>query len=257
MIDYRNGHYTTKKRNISFPARIFPSIIFYLQLFVIVFKASRRARKGTYNSEAWIQSSYNVLRKLEAIGLSIEIEGRENITSIEGSLIVIGNHMSMMETLVLPGIIQPVKSVTFVVKQSLLEYPVFKHVLLARNPVAVTRVNPREDLKTIMTEGVAKIKDGISIIVFPQTTRDHNFDPAQMSSIGIKLAKKSGATILPLALKTDAWGNGKKFKDFGKINVKKRTCFSFGEPLKVEGKGNAEHQVVNDFISAKLAEWQE
>ena len=62
--------------------------------------------------------------------------------------------MSMMETLILPVMVQPIKPVTFVVKETLLSYPVFKHIMLSRNPIAVTRTNPRQDLKTVLNEGL-------------------------------------------------------------------------------------------------------
>ena len=47
--------------------------------------------------------------------------------------------MSSLETMVLPAIVQPIKHVTFVVKASLLNYPIFKYVMRSRDPVAVTR----------------------------------------------------------------------------------------------------------------------
>ncbi|BHH86309.1 1-acyl-sn-glycerol-3-phosphate acyltransferase [Desulforhopalus sp. 52FAK] len=210
---------------------------------------------GSYGDKDWVKSSNEVLKALEAVGVCVEVTGLENLKNNQGPVIIVGNHMSMMETLLLPGFIQPIKPVTFVVKQSLLDYPVFKYVMRSRNPIALTRTNPRQDLKTVMTEGVERIKRSISIIVFPQTTRSHDFDPSQMSSIGVKLAKKASVAVVPLALKTDCWENGNRFKDFGRINTMKKAYFAFGEPLIVEGKGDEEQQQINEFISGKLVEW--
>jgi 1-acyl-sn-glycerol-3-phosphate acyltransferase len=152
--------------------------------------------------------------------------------------------------------VQPLKPVTFVIKESLLTYPVFQHIMRSRDPVAVTRNNPRQDLKIVLEEGEDRLSRGVSIIVFPQTTRTNTFDPAQMSSIGVKLAKKAGVPVVPLALKTDAWMNGKYIKDFGRLNVMKQVFFAFGPRLEVVGKGNEELRVVTDFIGAKLLGWQ-
>ncbi len=247
--------YTTPDRKKSFFSEIFPTLLFYTRLFCIVFRASRKAKKGVYAGSDWADSSFEVLKRLEDAGLKIHISGIENIEKQSGAVVIIGNHMSMMETMVLPVIIQPLKEVTFVVKESLLSYPIFKYVMRSRNPVAVTRTNPRQDFKTVMTDGVAKLKNDVSIIVFPQTTRSEIFDPGEMGSIGVKLAKKAGAPILPLALKTDAWQNGIKFKDFGKFDRTKNVYFAFGEPIVVEGKGSKEQAAVNEFIAAKLKEW--
>jgi 1-acyl-sn-glycerol-3-phosphate acyltransferase len=202
-----------------------------------------------------MENSYEVMQRLEQVGIRIEISGIENVEKVNGAAVIIGNHMSMMETLLLPAMIQPINPVTFVVKEALLSYPVFKYIMRSRNPIAVTRTNPRQDLKTVLSEGLDRLNKGISVIVFPQTTRSHNFDEKQMSSIGVKLAKKAGVPIIPLALKTDCWQNGKQIKDFGRLNVAKIAHFAFGEPIALEGKGDAEQAVVNAFITRKLKEW--
>lgn len=234
---------------------LFPSVIFYLRLFGIIFRASRLAKNDRYDGSDWMESSYAVMQQLEKAGVCIEIQGIENVVKARGPAVFIGNHMSMMETLLLPAMVQPVKPVTFVVKDTLLSYPVFKHVVSARNPIAVTRTNPRQDLKTVLNEGLDRLKKDVSIIVFPQTTRSHSFDEKQMSSIGVKLAKKAGVPIVPLALKTDCWQNGKKFKDFGKLDLSKTAHFAFGKPMTVEGKGDTEHAAVNAFIAGRLKGW--
>lgn len=251
-IPYTNSYYLTERR----PATtFFPSLNFYLHLFCIIYRASRFAKKGRYDGSDWMESSYEVMQQLEKIGIRIEISGIENLVAAEGPVVIIGNHMSMMETLLLPVMIQPIKPVTFVVKESLLAYPVFKYVMRSRNPITVTRTNPRQDLKTVLKEGLGKLQNGMSIIVFPQTTRSHAFDAKQMSSIGVKLAKNAGVPIVPLALKTDCWQNGKKFKDFGRLNPNKKAHYAFGPALKVADKGEAEHAAINAFITGKLQQW--
>ncbi len=254
-IVYSDATYITLPHKKSFLAGFFPTLVFYSRLFFIVLRASNKVKKGKYTREEWVKSSYEVFNRLEDAGLTIHISGVENIERVEGPVVFIGNHMSMMETLVLPVIIQPIKDVTYVVKESLLSYPIFKHVMRSRDPVAVTRTNPRQDFKNVMSGGVERLKKNISIIVFPQTTRSSSFDPDQMSSIGVKLAKKAGVPIIPIALKTDAWQNGVRFKDFGRFDQKKKVYFSFGEPMMVEGKGDREQTVINEFIEAKLNDW--
>jgi 1-acyl-sn-glycerol-3-phosphate acyltransferase len=156
---------------------------------------------------------------------------------------------------VLPTVIQPLKRVAFVVKKSLVEYPVFGHLMRARDPIVVGRTNPREDLKAVFEGGVERLRSGISIVVFPQRTRSPLFDPASFNSIGIKLAKKAQVPVVPLALKTDAWANGTLLKDFGRIDPSRPVHFAFGEPQLVQGCGAAEHQRVVEFIRGNLESW--
>jgi 1-acyl-sn-glycerol-3-phosphate acyltransferase len=251
-IPYTNFYYQTERTTGTV---LFPSLAFYVRLFCIVYRASKLAKNGIYDGSNWMESSYEVMQRLEQAGIRIEISGIENVEKVNGAAVIIGNHMSMMETLLLPAIIQPINPVTFVVKEALLSYPIFKYIMRSRDPIAVTRTNPRQDLKTVLNEGLDRLNKGISVIVFPQTTRSHNFDEKQMSSIGVKLAKKAGVPIIPLALKTDCWQNGKQIKDFGKLDVTKMAHFAFGEPIAIEGKGDAEQAVVNAFITRKLKEW--
>jgi len=254
-LQFSNSVYQTAPRRIFPFSKAFPSLSFYSKFLAIVFRASQKAKRGKYDNPAWCKSSYGVLRSLEKKGVKFEISGINFIEQIEKSCVFIGNHMSMMETVVLPIIIQPIRDVTFIVKQPLLDYPVFKHVMRSRDPIAVTRTNPRQDLKDVINGGIDRLNRGISIIVFPQTTRTNLFDPNQFTTIGVKLAQKANVPIVPLALKTDAWSNGKRLKDFGKINPSKKVCFAFGEPMWVKSRGSEEHQVIIDFIQKKLQEW--
>lgn len=247
---YQSGH-----QPISLLGRSLPSIRFYPSFLWIVAKSGLKARRGSLNDESWAESSVEVLRLLEKVGITVEVTGGQNFNEPSSPVIIIGNHLSMLETMVLPSIIVPYRPVTFVIKKSLLEYPVFKHIMRSRDPVAVSRTNPRQDLTTVLEEGQERLSRGISIIIFPQTTRAA-FDPGQFSSIGIKLAKRAGVPVVPLALLTDAWRNGVYLKDFGRIDPSRKVYFSFGKAIEVKGKGTEEHHHIVDFIEQQLARWQ-
>jgi 1-acyl-sn-glycerol-3-phosphate acyltransferase len=92
--------------------------------------------------------------------------------------------------------------------------------------------------------------------VFPQTTRTVSFDPAQFNTIGVKLAARAGVPVVPLALKTDAWGNGKWIRDFGPVDRSQPVHFRFGEPVAPEGKGARAQEITIEFIRKALAEWK-
>ena len=164
--------------------------------------------------------------------------------------------MSTLETFVLPVLISTFKESTFVVKQSLVDYPIFKHIMRSRNPITVGRSNPRDDLKAVLEGGTERLKAGTSIVIFPQTTRTPVFDPDQFNTIGVKLAKKAGVPVVPIALKTDAWGTGSFIKDYGRIYPEKPVHIAFGEPCEIKDRGNEEHAAIIEFISGKLREWE-
>lgn len=257
QLDFTNGEYRTPEEAHSRLSRISSSAVFYTIFCGIVRRASSAAKRGRYGNKEWAETSREVMCALETAGVCFEIAGVEHFRTLEPPCVFIGNHMSTLETMVLPGIIQPIKDVTFVVKQSLVEYPVFRYIMRSRDPVTVGRSNPREDLSAVMDGGVARLKAGRSIIIFPQTTRTPVFDPGQFNTIGVKLAKKAGVPVVPIALKTDAWGNGRFIKEFGTIDSGKRVYFTFGAPLAVQSRGADEHAMVIRFIQEKLALWQE
>ena len=254
-LPVNEGIYRTAPRRVSWLARIFPSLVFYCRMISIVFRASLKAKRGTYNGEAWTKSSLEVLHALESVGVEVEITGIDHLRQVDGPCLIVGNHMGTLETMVLPGIIQPIRPVTFVVKQELVTYPIFKHVMRSRDPIAVSQTDPRGDLKLMLSGGRERLANGISLVIFPQGERNLVFNPSQFNSIGVKLAGRAGVPIVPLALKTDAWPLGKIISDFGRIDPSKKVHFAFDRPLRVDGRGTEENEAIITFVSRKLADW--
>ena len=250
----QNAYHTDKNSSGLLSAQL-PTAAFYVRAFSIVFKAAWMARRDIYTDGDWSRSSLDILRALEKSGAQLHIEGMEHVCASHEPCVFIGNHMSTLETFILPGLISPYRRVTFVVKKSLIDYPVFKYVMRSRQPVVVNRTNPREDLKAVLEQGCEKLAQGTSIVVFPQTTRTTEFDPDQFNSIGIKLAKKANVPIIPLALRSDAWGNGKKIKDFGKIDPLRPIHFEFGAPLDSQGNAKEIQYDLVKFIQQRLKQW--
>jgi 1-acyl-sn-glycerol-3-phosphate acyltransferase len=246
---------TNKPHSLLSRTFLCPTFFFYLQAFLIVWKNSRKALKGAYGGAEWAGSSLDILRALENAGVRIKITGMDNLRICKGPVVFIANHMSTLETFILPCIIQPVKETTFIVKQSLVSMPVFGPVMRSRDPVVVCRVNPRDDLRTVLEEGSKKLAAGRSIVVFPQSTRSLDFNPAEFNTLGIKLALKAGVPVVPIALKTDAWGVGKIMKDFGPLDKNKKVHFAFGKPMEIKGRGNEEHREIIAFIQDNLGRW--
>lgn len=244
MIYHYARNYSSENKKCKFP-----TAVFYAKLLKIVYQACQVAKAGKYSNERWVYDSYLVGRAIESVGTNIIIEGHENIGKIDRPCVFVSNHMSTLETFFLPSVIQPVLNHTFVVKESLLNYPLLGPVLRAENPIAVTRTNPRQDLATVLEEGQKKLQNGESIIIFPQGTRRPEVIADDFSSLGAKLAKKANAPIIPIALKTNAWGTSTVTKDFGPINPDIPVRITFGEPIEItSGNAKEEHQKSVDFI---------
>lgn len=254
---YEGTEYHTPEQKIGWFSRLFPSLSFYLKVISIVWNDSRKVRRGQYDSAEWHDGSVRTIKALEMSGCQFEATGMEHLKGIDRPCIFIGNHMSSLETFTLPAIIMPHGfDLAYVVKRSLVDYPIFGDLVNVRDPVVVERVNPRDDLRVVMEEGARRLEQGRSLIIFPQHTRSVDFDPKQFNSIGIKLAKRTGAVVVPFALLTWAWSTGKMIKDFGPIIPSRTVHFAFGEPMEIAGKGQEEQQRIVDFIQGKLQAWR-
>lgn len=235
---------------------LWPSLVFHSRMLMIYWRANRIAVKGLYDGEQWALSSLEVLRLLERVGVRFSITNMEVPYTLSGPCVYIGNHMSTLETFILPCLLQPACDTTFIVKEVLTRFPVFGPVMRSRDPIAVGRRDPREDLRTVLEGGQERLERGTSVIVFPQTTRSSTFDPSQFNTIGVKLARRAGVPVVPVALKTDAWEKGRIAKDFGPIRPEREVHIHFGQPLTVSGSGREEHEKIIRFIQGKLEGWE-
>lgn len=232
--------------------------IYFMSRYVsLCFSTRNAARKGRYDTAYWISSSHDVFRLIEGCGGRFRITGLEDIRKSRGPVVFISNHMSTLETMIFPGIIQPLKDVTFIVKDTLVNHWAFGDVMRSRNPIVLSRSNPREDFKIVMEQGLDRISSGISVIIFPQHTRRTEFVPEEFNSLGIKLAARAGIPVIPVAIKTDFWGTGRYTKYLGPIHRRRPIHIAFGEPFPVTGTGKTEHQDVIDYIQSHLERWKD
>jgi 1-acyl-sn-glycerol-3-phosphate acyltransferase len=228
---------------------------FYTLLAREVLWSRRQALRGLYDDRAWAASSRRILNLLERCGARVRVEGLDHVRSLTGPVVFIGNHMSTAETMVLPCLIAPFRPVTFVVKDSLTRMPIFGPVMRSRNPITVGRVNPRQDMQAVLGDGAERLAAGTSIILFPQSTRQLRFDPGRFNTLGIKLARRAGVPVVPLALRTDFWQPGRLVKEFGPLDRSRPVRFRFGAPRLVGDDQRAAHQAVITFIVDSLHEW--
>jgi 1-acyl-sn-glycerol-3-phosphate acyltransferase len=255
---FKSDSYITpekEKLTLSERFRLDNRLYFTYKYASIVLRTRRQARVGKYDDKAWADSSYYIFKLIEKAGGKFHITGMQNIAVTQEPVLFIGNHMSTLETMVLPGLISPHRKVTFVVKESLVKHPLFGDVMRSRDPIVVGRTDPRKDFEAVINGGADLLSRGISIIIFPQSTRSLDFRPEEFNSLGVKLAKKADVQIVPVALKTDFWQNGKFIKEMGPIDSSRKIYFKFGEPFTASGTGKDENQKIIDFIQSSLNEW--
>lgn len=228
----------------------------YAKFVSTVFKSRKLIDDNRYGNENWAETSRDVMKAIESVGGRFEISGIENLRHAEGPLVIVANHMSALETFVLPCLVTLIKPTTFVVKEKLMRGVFFGKIMKSRDPIVVGRENAREDMEIVLREGERILRGGKSVILFPEGTRQADFKPENFNSLGTKLAKRAGVNILPVALKTDFWSNGRILKGFGPLKRRRRIHIAFGEAMPVEKKEKETHQKIIEFISSKFAAWK-
>lgn len=253
-----NSYQTSDNHSRSvFDKLSFGTSAYFAAAFIAGLAKNRQlALAGVFDRQTWAEKSLNVLSLIEDCGGRFYIDGLDNITKSKEPVVFISNHMSMLESMVFPGLIASRRPVTFVVKQSLVTHPLFGPIMNARKPIAVERKDPIVDFKKVIAKGTENLQNNTSVVIFPQSQRMVDFKPEQFNTLGIKLAKTAKAPIVPIAIKTDFWKNGKLIKDIGAINRKLPIHIEFGEAMAIEGTGKKEHQAVIDFITSRLQKWK-
>ena len=230
---------------------------FYAVNFGVFCRSGRLGQLGKLDAEAQIRMSATNLRLAERCGSRVHVRGREHLRALNGRPVVLmGNHMSLLETGVFHAVAREYVDFAFVVKDSLMKVPYFKDILKSIGNIPVERKDPREDLKTVLNEGKKLLSAGKSLIVFPQSTRSVTFDPEKFNSLGVKIAKSAGVPIVPFALKTDFLTQGKGiFRDLGPVHPGRETWFEFGPAMEVTGNGKEQLQQTVEFIQDRLEKW--
>lgn len=230
---------------------------FYWHNFNIFRITGNLGKAGKLTREDQIRLSTGNMRLVEACGGRIHLRGLDNLRAMrQQPAVLLGNHMSLLETALFHAFLRAHMDFTFVIKPSLMKIPFFRDIMVALDAIVISRDNPRQDLKTVLEEGKRRLDAGRSVIIFPQGTRSTDFDPEKFSSIGTKLAKSSGYPILPFALKTDFLQNGRYLRDLGPIKRDADVWFEFAPARPVTGSGREQQQEVVDFIADRLARWK-
>lgn len=230
---------------------------FYIRNFHVFIQTGIHGKKGTLDRERQISQSCKNIRIVEGCGGKIHLRGLNHLSKFEGPAMLIGNHMSLLETALFHAFVRPRRDITFVIKKSLLDVPFFGDIMRSLGTIAVGRKNPKDDFKIVMSEGKKVLNSGKSIILFPQSTRSEKFEPESFNTIGIKLARSAKVPVIPFALKTDFLGNGALIRDLGPVRRDREIYFEFAEPImEISGTGKEEHNRIVEFIQLKLKEWQ-
>lgn len=173
----------------------------------------------------WSQATMWLLRHLN--GVRIQIEGTENIPSGR-PVVVMCNHQSQWETFYLQLLISPQATI---LKRELLWVPFFGWGLALLRPIAIDRSKGSQALKTLLRVGQERLHEGISVVIYPEGTRQPPGTISHFNVGGAMLAARAGIEVLPMSHNSgDCWPSRSLLRLPGTIRLR------IGEPISVAGK---------------------
>lgn len=181
-------------------------------------------KHGKQESRAEI---YKLMQKLcrrimKSTGVEVEVRGQEHLLQSEPVLYV-ATHKSMFDIIILLTIID--EPTLFIGKQELQNMPIVNKWFDALGCIYIDRDDLRKALKSIM-EGINELKNGQSIVLFPEGTRNMSNEIKPFKEGGFKLATKTKVPVIPIAL-----SNTYKIFEEKKRIQKTKVIVNIGEPI--------------------------
>lgn len=148
----------------------------------------------------WTRVSMWLLKVIN--GVSVEITGQENIADGE-PLVVLANHQSQWETFYLLLVVVPQATL---LKQELLKIPFFGWALARLKPIPIDRRKPTQAMKTVLRKGSEYLAEGISVVIYPEGTRQPPGSLGTFNTGGAMLACRAKVRVLPIVHNSgDCW----------------------------------------------------
>ncbi|AWK52334.1 1-acyl-sn-glycerol-3-phosphate acyltransferase [Clostridium beijerinckii] len=132
---------------------------------------------------------------MKIVGIDLDVRGLENIP--KEPCVFIGNHSSILDIPILLCTVN--RSIGFIAKKEILKTPVIGYWLTRSNCVALDRENPRTAI-TAINDAIQNIKEGGSMAIFPEGTRNKEGKVGEFKKGSLKLATKSKAPIIPMSI---------------------------------------------------------
>ncbi|MHB8033708.1 1-acyl-sn-glycerol-3-phosphate acyltransferase [Clostridium botulinum] len=147
---------------------------------------------------------------VNGIGIKVNKKGLENVP--DGPCLFVGNHQGLLDVPVIVSSLD--RYVGFVAKKEILKLKILTYWMKEMKCVFMDRQNVRAAVKTI-NEGVENLKNGYSMLIFPEGTRSRGENLGEFKKGSMKLGIKAGVPIVPIAINGTynvLEANGRKIK---------------------------------------------
>lgn len=163
-------------------------------------------------------------------GIKVTVIGEENVPKDEAVLYV-ANHRSMADIVVTYA--RCPRLTGFVAKQVVDKVPALRAWMHRLHCEFLDRDDIKQGLKVILS-CIDKIKNGISIFIYPEGTRNKNSaDPTDIGEFkdgSFKIASKTGCKVVPVAIT----GTNRIFEDHFPFIRSANVILEYGKPITIK-----------------------
>ncbi|MCR5557545.1 MAG: 1-acyl-sn-glycerol-3-phosphate acyltransferase [Butyrivibrio sp.] len=162
-------------------------------VLLIVGKFNPMAKKKA--SLAIVSWAFNVVIFIS--GIKRTVIGEENVPK-DQAVLYVGNHRSIFDiVLSYPRVPNPTG---FIAKKEILRVPLLNIWMIYMDCLFLDRSDIRKGLEMVLT-AIEKVKNGISIFIYPEGTRNKTDEPlGEFHKGSFKIAQKSGCPIIPVVI---------------------------------------------------------
>lgn len=220
-------------RSFIFNVILYSTLVPVSTLIIILFPFLKTVSLQIIASK-WVNFILLSLKKI--CGVTWSIKGLENIP--DKPCILVSNHQGVWESFFIQTLYFPSSSI---VKKELLFIPFFGWALACLKPIHLTRSKKIVSLKKLIKDGTDKLKNGISLIIFPEGTRarPHKGLKKFSNSCGL-LSVKNSVPIVPICHNSGLFWKNRRFnKQSGEVQVR------IGAPLYGNNAKDLTNEVYN------------
>lgn len=227
-------------------------LILYLILSIPVFlvewiigKFNRRAKD--ISSLRIVQWGFKVILKMT--GVTTTVIGEENVP--DEPVLFIGNHRSYFDILITYSRCRRLTG--YVAKKEMEKIPLLSTWMKNLYCLFLDRDNMREGLKTIL-QAIDYVKNGISICIFPEGTRNRTDAPLLEFNAGsLKIAEKAQCPIVPMTI-----ANAEQiFEAHSPCIRKTKVIIEYGEPIETKNLDRTQQKALTSQVVARISETYE
>ena len=165
---------------------------------------------------------------LLASGVKVRVRGLERVQG-KGPFIFMSNHLSAYDIFSLLAYLP--FQFRWLAKAELFRIPILGWAMRAAGYIPIDRSNPRRALRS-MEEAAKRIREGVSVVVFPEGTRSRDGKLGPFRKGGFSLAIKAKVPVVPTAIK----GTFEIMPPQSKRIMRRGTVYIvLGEPIETEG----------------------